>query len=181
MTKSDLNSKIKMAATIMTWISRGIPLIIGQSMRKWNLLNTPIKTWIVNLSIGDEDNCCQCSSSFDHSVSIGHGSLLCSPPCDFKQYWIWPSLYLELKSKQEGQIWIRLEETVAVWPVNCFRWILCHLFPATSGTWTRHPSPLSTAMLVWYGEQPCGITPLAGSRRWSQDLNFHVASLWLDH
>ena len=27
------------------------------------------------------------------------------------------------------------------------------------GTWTRRPSPLPTAMLVWYGEQPWGITP----------------------
>ena len=31
-------------------------------------------------------------------------------------------------------------------------------------TWTRHRSPLLTAMLVWYGEQPWGITPLAGSQ-----------------
>ena len=65
MTKSGLNSELKMAATIMTWFSQGIPLGIGQSRRKWNILNTPIKTWIANLSIGDEDNCCQCSS-FNH-------------------------------------------------------------------------------------------------------------------
>ena len=38
------------------------------------------------------------------------------------------------------------------------------------GTWTRRPSPLPTAMLVWYGEQPRGITPLAESRRQIQDL-----------
>ena len=66
-TKSDLNSEIKMAATIMTWFSRGIPLGIGQSRRKWNILKTPIKTWIPNLSIGDEDKCRHCSS-FDHSI-----------------------------------------------------------------------------------------------------------------
>ena len=55
MTKSGLNSELKMAATIMTLFSRGIPLGIGQSRRKWNILNTPIKTWIANLSIGDEE------------------------------------------------------------------------------------------------------------------------------
>ena len=38
------------------------------------------------------------------------------------------------------------------------------------GTWTRRPSPLPTAMLVWYGEQPRGITPLAESRGRTQDL-----------
>ena len=37
-------------------------------------------------------------------------------------------------------------------------------------TWTRHRSPLPTAMLVWYGEQPWGITPLAGSQGRTQDL-----------
>ena len=88
-----------MAATIMTWFSRGIPFGIGQSRSKWNILNTSIKTWMANLSIGDEDNCCQCSS-FDHSVSIEPGSLLCSPPRDFKQYWIWPSLRSERKSSK---------------------------------------------------------------------------------
>ena len=98
-TKSDLNSVLKMAATIMTWFSWGIPLGIGKSRCKWNILNTPIKTWIANLSVGDEDYCCQCSS-FDHSVSIGLGSLLCSPPRDFKQYWIWPSLRSERKSRK---------------------------------------------------------------------------------
>ena len=56
--KSDLNSERKM--TIMTWFSRGIPLGVGQSRRKWNILNTPTKTWIANLSIGDENDCCQC-------------------------------------------------------------------------------------------------------------------------
>ena len=38
------------------------------------------------------------------------------------------------------------------------------------GTWTRRPSPLPTAILVWYGEQPRGITPLAESRGRTQDL-----------
>ena len=38
------------------------------------------------------------------------------------------------------------------------------------GTWTRRPSPLPIAMLVWYGEQPRGITPLAESRGRTQDL-----------
>ena len=95
MTKSGLNSELKMAATIMTWFLRGIPLGIGQSRRKWNILNTPIKTWVDNLSIGDEDNCCQCSS-FDHRP----GSLLCSPPRDFRQYWIWPLLRSERKSSK---------------------------------------------------------------------------------
>ena len=38
------------------------------------------------------------------------------------------------------------------------------------GAWTRRPSPLPTAMLVWYGEQPRGITPLAESRERTQDL-----------
>ena len=99
MTKSDLNSELKMAATIMTWFSRGIPFGIGQSRSKWNILNTSIKTWMANLSIGDEDNCCQ-RSSFDHSVSIEPGSLLCSPTRDFKQYWIWPSLRSERKSSK---------------------------------------------------------------------------------
>ena len=80
--ESDLNSELKIAATVMTWFSRGIPIRIGQSRRKWNILNTPIKTWIANLSICDEDNCCQCSS-FYHTVSIKSGSLLCSPPRDF--------------------------------------------------------------------------------------------------
>ena len=98
-TKSDLNSELKMAATIMTWFSRGIPLGIGQSRCKWNILNTPIKTCIANLSIGDKDNCCQ-RSSFNHSVSIGPGSLLCSPRHDFKQYWMWPSLRSERKSSK---------------------------------------------------------------------------------
>ena len=88
-----------MAATTMTWFSRGIPFGIGQSRRKWNILNTSIKTWMANLSIGDEDNCCQ-RSSFDHSVSIGPGTLLSSPPRDFKQYWIWPSLRSERKSSK---------------------------------------------------------------------------------
>ena len=36
--------------------------------------------------------------------------------------------------------------------------------------WTRRPSPLPTAMLVWYGEQPWGITPLAGHQGQTQDL-----------
>ena len=31
------------------------------------------------------------------------------------------------------------------------------------GTWTRVPSPMATAILVWYGEQRRGITPLPGS------------------
>ena len=78
MTKSDLNNELKMAATIMTGLSRGIPIGIGQSRRKWNILHTLIKTWIANLSIGDEDDCCP-RSCFDHSVSIGPGSLLCKP------------------------------------------------------------------------------------------------------
>ena len=94
-TKSDLNSKLKMAAMIMMWFSRGILLGVGQSRRKWNILNMPNeKSWIANLSIGDEKNCCQCSS-FDHSVSIGPRSLLRIPPRDFRQYWIWPSLHSE--------------------------------------------------------------------------------------
>ena len=38
------------------------------------------------------------------------------------------------------------------------------------GTWTRRPSPLPTAMLVWYGERPRGITPLAESQGRTQDL-----------
>ena len=38
------------------------------------------------------------------------------------------------------------------------------------GMWTRRPSPLPTVMLVWYGEQPQGITPLAGSWGRTQDL-----------
>ena len=38
------------------------------------------------------------------------------------------------------------------------------------GAWTRHPSPLATAMLVWYGEHPRGITPLAESRGRTHDL-----------
>ena len=38
------------------------------------------------------------------------------------------------------------------------------------GTSTRRPRPLPTAMLVWYGEQPRGITPFAESRGWTQDL-----------
>ena len=101
MTKSGLNSELKMAATIMTWFSRGIPLGIGQYMPKWNILNTPIKTWIANLFIGDEDNCCQ-SSSFDHRP----GFLLCSPPRDFRQYWIWPSLRSERKSNQK---WVPMQ------------------------------------------------------------------------
>ena len=36
--------------------------------------------------------------------------------------------------------------------------------------WTRRSSPLPTAMLVWYGEQPWGITPLAGHQGQTQDL-----------
>ena len=52
------------------------------------------KTSIAYLSILDEDNCCQ-RSSFNRSVSMGHGSLLCSPPRDFKQYRIWPLLRSE--------------------------------------------------------------------------------------
>ena len=83
----------------MTWFSRGIPFVIGQSRRKWNILNSSIKTWVANLSIGDEDNFCQ-RSSFYYSVSIEPGSLLCSPPRDFKQYWIWPSLRSERKSSK---------------------------------------------------------------------------------
>ena len=46
---------------------------------------------------------------------------------------------------------------------------LHYSFPATwqvdsqhpNRTWTRRSSPLPTAMLVWYGEQPLGVTPLA--------------------
>ena len=38
------------------------------------------------------------------------------------------------------------------------------------GEWTRRPSPLPTAMVVWYGEQPLGITPLSESRGRTQDL-----------
>ena len=38
------------------------------------------------------------------------------------------------------------------------------------GTWTRRPTPLPTAMLVWYGEQPQGISPLAESRGRTQGL-----------
>ena len=38
------------------------------------------------------------------------------------------------------------------------------------GTRTRRPTPLPTAMLVWYGEQPKGITPLAVSRGRTQGL-----------
>ena len=106
-TKSDLNCELKMAATIMAWFSRGITLGLGHSRHQWNILNTPIKTWIANLSLGDEDNCCQCSS-FDRSVSIGPGFLRCSPPRDFKRYWIWPSLRSEWKSSKTGQIWIGL-------------------------------------------------------------------------
>ena len=87
-TEFDLNCELKMGVTIMAWFVRGIPLGIGQSGRQWNILNTPIKTWIANLSIDDEDNCCQ-RNSFDHSVLIGPGSPLCSPPHDFKRYWIW--------------------------------------------------------------------------------------------
>ena len=102
-TKSDLNSELKMAATIMTRFSWGIPLSIGQSRRKWNILNILIKTWIANLSIGDEDKCCQCSS-FGHSISIGPGYLLCSPPRDFKQYWIWPSLRSERKAARGSDL-----------------------------------------------------------------------------
>ena len=59
MTKSDLNRKFKMAATIMAWFSRGIPLGIWQSRRQWNILNTLIKTWKTNLSVGFEYNCWQ--------------------------------------------------------------------------------------------------------------------------
>ena len=43
-------------------------------------------------------------------------------------------------------------------------------FQHLDGTWTRRPSPLPTAMLLWYGEQPRGITPLAKSRGRTQDL-----------
>ena len=86
-TKSDLNCELKMALTIMAWFSRGTPLCVGQSRCQWNILNTPIKTWIANLSIGDEDNCCQ-RISLDHSVSIGPGYLLWNPARDFKRYWI---------------------------------------------------------------------------------------------
>ena len=46
MTKSDLNSKFKMAAMIMTWFSQGIHLGIWQSRHQWNILKMPIKTWI---------------------------------------------------------------------------------------------------------------------------------------
>ena len=98
-TKSDLNSKTQMAATIMAWFSRGIPLGIWQFMRRWNVLNRLIKTWIVNLSIACEDSCCQCSN-FDHSASTWPGFLLSSPPRDFKHYWIWPSLRSERKSSR---------------------------------------------------------------------------------
>ena len=38
------------------------------------------------------------------------------------------------------------------------------------GAWTRQPSPLPTAMLVWYGEQPLGITPLSESQGRTLDL-----------
>ena len=103
-TKYGLNCKLKMAATIMAWFSRGIPLRVEQSRCQWNILNMLIKTWIANLFIGDEDNCCQ-SNSFEHSVSIGPGSRLCSPPRDFKRYWIWPSLCPERKSSKR----VRLE------------------------------------------------------------------------
>ena len=124
MTKSDLNSELKMAATIMTWFSRGIPFGIGQSRSKWNILNTSIKTWMANLSIGDEDNCCQ-RSSFDHSVSTEPGSLLCSPPRDFKQYWIWPSLRSERKSSKRVRFEsdytdITVGQWSAVFPVEDF-------------------------------------------------------------
>ena len=43
----------------MAWFSRGIPLGIWQSRRQWNILNTLIKTWITNLSVGFEYNCWQ--------------------------------------------------------------------------------------------------------------------------
>ena len=45
-------------------------------------------------------------------------------------------------------------------------------------TWTRHRSPLPTAMLVWYGEQPWGITPLAGSQGRTQDLPHGKPVTW---
>ena len=41
----------------------------------------------------------------------------------------------------------------------------------------KAPSPLPTATLVWYGEQPRGITPLAESR--GEPRTFRVANLWL--
>ena len=76
----------------------------------------------------------------------------------------------------------RLEETVAVWPVTCFGWKPPLLIPSHNsqhldGTWTRRPSPLPTAMLVSYGEQPQGITPLQSPG--GEPRTFRVASLWL--
>ena len=79
MTKSDLDNEFKMAVTIMMWFLQGIPLSIWQSRHQWNILNMLIKTWIANLSIGDEDNCCQCRN-FDGSALIWPCFLLCSPP-----------------------------------------------------------------------------------------------------
>ena len=65
-TKSDNRN---MSAMIIAWFSWGIPLGIWQSRCQWNIVNTPIKTWIANLSIGDEDNCYQ-YRIFDRSASI---------------------------------------------------------------------------------------------------------------
>ena len=110
-TKSDLNSELKMAATVMTWFSRGIFFGIGQSRRKWNILNTLIKAWIANHPLVMKIIVVSAVTvSFDHSVSIGPAVIypLCSPPRDFKQYWIWPSLRSERKSSK-GQIWIGLQ------------------------------------------------------------------------
>ena len=136
-TKSDLNSVLKMAATIMTWFSRGIPLGIGKSRRKWNIYNMPIKPWIANLSIRDEDYCCQCSC-FDHSVSIGLGSLLCSPPRDFKQYWIWPSLRSERKSSKR----VRFESDYIFMPYFIVYYVILYFL-----TWTIEFHFLSPASL----------------------------------
>ena len=46
------------------------------------------------------------------------------------------------------------------------------------GAWTRRLSPLPTAMLVWYGEQPQGITPLAWSWGRTQDLPHGKPVTW---
>ena len=81
-TKSDINMKFKMTATIMTWFSRGISLGIWESRPQWNM-NTHIKTCIANPSIGYKD--------------------------DLRHTWICPSLRSEnITKQQDGQIWIGL-------------------------------------------------------------------------
>ena len=120
--RCDLNRKFKMAAMMMTFL-RGIPFSIWESRRQWNILNMSIKIWIANLSIGDENNCCQCRI-FYHGASIWPCLPLCSPPLDFKHNWIWPLLRLERKSSKR----VRFElDCKLIGPLCCLLGTGCKL------------------------------------------------------